>query len=117
MQSELSPIRFETRPDMSGVAHIAEITTFRLRERQSRNERDAVIPFLPVDLDKLVTGAAQVRKRKFGIAAFGFLETEHVRLMLLQEVNDQRHAKPNGIDVPGRDFQQQGRVLQDIDAA
>src|SRR6476469_4231386 len=90
---------------MSRVAFVAEIALADSIERQARGNGDAVIPLLAVDRDMRIAEPLQPLIGKLAVAALRLLQAENIRPVLLQEMRDDRHARPHRIDVPGGNVQ------------
>ena len=93
---------------MARIALGAKFTLVDRRKRQARDNGDAVIAFLAIDGDMRIAKAVKVGGRKLAVAAFGFLQAEHVGLRLLQKPPDGCDPQPDRIDVPRREGQFQG---------
>jgi hypothetical protein len=103
-------------PDAAGQAN-AEVTRFAiglpivallLDERQLADDRDAVMHALPAQQNMRVAELLEQRPRKGAVHHLRFLQAEYVGLLLDQELLDNRQARSNRIDVPGRDLQGRG---------
>ena len=75
-----------------------------------------MVAFLAVGRDMFVAQSAEIAGREFAVPALGFLKAENIRPMGGDETLDQRHAKTNGIDIPGRQFQEQGSTSHQTDS-
>ncbi len=96
--------------DHAGVSFTADIQRRRRLNRQTRGDGDAVPALLPGDPD---VGQAHVHKGlsgKFGLAAFDFLQAQHVRRLLRDEAGRLFCAQADGIDVPGADSKAHGAL-------
>ena len=72
-------------------------------QRQLRNRGRAVISFHPAHFDMGVAERFEVFARKLFGQAFDFLQAKNIRLSFFQEIQDQRLAQANGVDIPGSD--------------
>ena len=63
---------------------------------------------------KVVTGRIENQCGKRLIIAFGFLDTEHVRLVFIQPVDDGVQANPDGIHIVGRNFDHKLKGLRAV---
>ena len=87
--------------EMAGVVLAAELECVRPGEGQPREDGHAVIALLAVnglvDIARLAEGLA----REEVVDDLGFLQAEHVRLLLLEQLQDQLLAQADRVDVPG----------------
>ena len=97
------PSMLDGRGDVAGIALAAEAAPVDRMKRQARDDGDAVIALLAVDLDVLVAGAAKRLQRKVGVRALRLLQAENVRLLFAQEPRDEADPQPDRVDVPGGD--------------
>ncbi len=89
---------------MPGVAHAAKFFFLNFCYRPSRDDGDAVITFLPVYREMLITVLSNVGERKLAVSAFRFLKAKNVGSMVSQKIEDERKAKADGVDVPSCDL-------------
>jgi hypothetical protein len=91
--------------DMPRIAHLAKGFSINIAQRQARDNGDAVVTLLSIDRDMLVAELTHIGCREFSVPAFRFLKAKNVGLVVAQESANLGDPQPNGIDVPGRNFQ------------
>ncbi len=78
--------------DMAGIALVAELADLDVRERHAGKGGNAVIAFLTIDCQMLVTQFLQGCRRELVIHAFGFLKTQDIRSPVTFELLNQFDA-------------------------
>ncbi len=103
VDGDRSPAIIDRRGDVARVFLAAEAPPVHRAKRPSRDDGDAVIALLAVDLDVAVPGLAEGLEGKIGVRALGFLEAEDIGTLFPKQALHQADPQPDRVDVPGGD--------------
>ncbi len=78
-------------------------TIAHIRKRLPAEDRDAIVRFLAPE-HGMITGTLDIGAREVGIRHLRFLNAEHVGFVFIQPAQNNRHTRPDGVDVETRDF-------------
>ena len=94
----------DRRGNMPAILAPGPVQMCLIRQRQARNDGNAIIAFLaPVGLMP-PAGLRQRVGREMRILGFGLLKAQHVDVVPVQKLEDEWQAQPDRIDVPGGKF-------------
>ena len=78
--------------DMTGIRLAAEAPAIGRRERQARDDRDAVIALLTIHRDVRIAEPLQPPERELSVRTFRFLQAQNVRTDAFEKSRDQIDA-------------------------
>ena len=94
--------------DVPRIGAIAHLHHARFRERETREDGDAVIALLAHMHDERIAKGLQLLQRKPVVGALGLLQAQDVGPALLQEALHLVDPQADGVDVPSRDCELHG---------
>lgn len=94
---------WQPRGAVARVAGIAKGLCASVRQRQARQDRNAVVALVPLGHHMAVASISEDLQRDLVYRAFGFLKAQHVWRLFGQKAQHQISAKPDRVNVPRAD--------------
>ncbi len=102
----------EPRADMARLAIVLPVMAPAVVKRQARQDRHAMMHFLPIEFVVNIAARMEQRGGKDDVLRLGFLQAENVGLLLVEQALDDAGARAHRIDVPGNDLEHGHVVVQ-----